>query len=314
MTLKDLRLYLHLCQSLHFGRTSDAFHISPSSLSRSIRRLEQEAGAVLFERDNRTVQLTRAGALFRDYAGETLTRWSALQHELHQREGQLQGRLSVFCSVTASYSFLHDLLDAFRSRYPAVEIHLHTGDSALAVQRVLQENDDLAIAARPDRLPRKLQFQVMGESPLVFIAPRNDCELSRQLQQARAAGQEYPWSRLPFIIPETGLARSRVDHWFREQGLRPEIYARISGNEAIVSMVSLGFGVGVAPLLVVENSPIRDKVEVLQARPELEPFSIGLCCLRRKLSSPLIRALWDLSRRQSAGGPEAAPQRAGRSV
>ena len=63
MDFDDLRLFLHLSRTLHFGRTSQECHISASALSRSIQRLEQSVGQQLFERDNRSVELTRAGAL-----------------------------------------------------------------------------------------------------------------------------------------------------------------------------------------------------------------------------------------------------------
>ncbi len=49
------------------------------------------------------------------------------------------------------------------------------------------------------------------------------------------------------------------------------------------------------PQLVVENSPIASKIEVLNVQTQLEPFTIGLVALRRKLNNPLIKAFWDLS-------------------
>jgi LysR family transcriptional regulator, positive regulator for ilvC len=293
--IKDLQLMLHLSKSLHFAKTSHDCHVSPSSLTRTIQKLEQELGVSLFERDNRTVHLTIAGAKFREYAAEALARWQQLQRDLREQSDTLQGNLSVFCSVTASYSFLHDLLNQFRLRYPLVEIHLHTGDSALAVQRVLNEENDIGVAARPDRLPEKLEFKAISQSPLVFIAPTVQCPLRDVIRQ-HDGGSELPWGAMPFISTETGLLRARVDKWFKGKGLQPDIYAQVSGNEAIVSMVSLGFGIAVVPLLVVENSPIGDKTEVLKVEPELEPFTIGLCALKRKLTNPLIKAFWDLAK------------------
>ena len=97
------------------------------------------------------------------------------------------------------------------------------------------------------------------------------------------------------ILSESGIARERVNRWFAEQGVRPNIYAQVGGNEAIVSMVSLGFGVGVVPQLVVENSPMQSKIEVLSVQPQLEPFTIGLCVLRRKMHNPRIQAFWNLA-------------------
>ena len=56
MDFAELRLFLHLSRSLHFGRTSSECHISASGLSRAIQRLERDLGHVLFERDNRSLR------------------------------------------------------------------------------------------------------------------------------------------------------------------------------------------------------------------------------------------------------------------
>ena len=295
MDTRDLQIFLQLSKSLHFARTSADAYISPSSLSRLVKRLEDETGARLFDRDNRTVKLTAAGELLQDYAQTSLRSWEDLCRRVQQQTNLLSGRLSVFCSVTASYYFLQELLDRFRASYPQVELQLHTGDSAIAVQRVQQEQEDLGIAARPDKLPAKLQFKGIGRSPLVFIAPTMACHLRERLLELRREAGGQAWTQLPMILSETGLARSRVNQWFRERDIKPEIYAQVTGNEAIVSMVSLGFGIGVVPRLVVESSPVRNKVEILSVSPGLEPFTIGLCVLKRKLSNPLIRAFWELA-------------------
>lgn len=305
MEIRELQLYLHLCKSLHFGKTSRELHVSPSRLTRVVQKLEHEVGQSLFDRDNRTVTLTAAGVRFREYATQALDNWSALKRELQQQSDQLSGKLSIFCSVTASYSFLHELLDQFRARYPAVEIQLRTGDTAATIQRILDEEEDVGIAARPDTLPDKLCFRAIRQSPLVFIAPLASSPLRDMLDESLRTEIGLPWEHIPLVLSESGLARTRVNLWFRERQIRPNIYAQVSGNEAIVSMVSLGFGVGVVPLLVVENSPLGGKVEILKVEPQLAPFSIGLCTLRRKLHSPLIKAFWDLS--QEHMGREVEP-------
>ena len=100
------------------------------------------------------------------------------------------------------------------------------------------------------------------------------------------------WAAAPMILPESGLARQRVDRWFREIGVPPRVYAQVAGNEAIVSMVSLGFGIGVVPQIVLDNSPLAGEVVILQVRPALAPYEVGLFTLEKKLRSPLIQAFW----------------------
>ena len=74
--------------------------------------------------------------------------------------------------------------------------------------------------------------------------------------------------------------------------MQANIYAQVAGNEAIVSMVSLGFGVGVVPQIVLDNSPLAQTVQVINVQPALEAYEVGLFTLEKKLSSPLINAFW----------------------
>src|SRR5699024_12676197 len=76
------------------------------------------------------------------------------------------------------------------------------------------------------------------------------------------------------FFPYTPLFRS----------IRPKVYAQVRGNEAIVSMVSLGFGIGVAPQIVLENSPLNQRIKVLPISPALAPYDIGLFALKERLS------------------------------
>ena len=85
-----------------------------------------------------------------------------------------------------------------------------------------------------------------------------------------------------------------MDEWFRQRDIAPRIYAQVTGNEAIVSMVSLGFGIGVVPKIVLDNSPLKDRIRVLDVKPELEPYDIGLFTLKKNLKNPLVDAFWSL--------------------
>lgn len=291
MDMRDLRYFLHLSNSLHFARSSRELHISPSGLTRSIQRLEQELNVELFERDNRTVTLTKAGSLLREYAIKTLESLSRLRSSIQEQSTDLRGQLSLFCSVTASYSFLHDLLDRFRKSYPHIELQLHTGDSAEALVRVSNEMDDVVIAALPPRLSDKLVFLPLARSSLVCIGPASDCPV-QQLIKGIDSESDIDWKGLPVLMPETGLTRTRVVDWFSRRGISPLIYAQVRGHEAMVSMASLGCGIAIVPKLVLDNSPMRDKLLILPVMTELEPFIIGLCAIKRKMSDPLIAAFW----------------------
>lgn len=289
MDTRALKQFVTLADALHFGRASDACHVSPSALSRSIRQLETEVGATLFERDNRSVALTRAGELFLGFARDSLTQWDVIRNELMEQAGELRGEVSMYCSVTASYSFLFDLLSEFRREHPRIEIKLHTGDPEEAMRRVLAGEEDIAIGARAGRLPLGLAFKPIATTPLVFIVAAGHPDYA-DLSDGKTRATR--WASTPMILSETGLARQRVDAWFQALKVQPEIYAQVAGNEAIVSMVSLGFGVGVVPKIVLDNSPLAAKVRVLDVEPRLAAYDVGLFAQEKKLKSPLVAAFW----------------------
>ena len=81
MDLRDLKMFLHLAESRHFGRSARAMHVSPSTLSRQIQRLEEDLGQPLFVRDNRTVTLTEAGEELRVFAQQTLLQYQQLRQQ-----------------------------------------------------------------------------------------------------------------------------------------------------------------------------------------------------------------------------------------
>ena len=149
MDIRDIKLFKHLSTSLHFGKTSQACNISPSGLTRTIQRMENEVGKQLFNRNKRTVSLTTAGKLFSDYADSVLQLWNKLQSDLTQN-GILQGKLTLYCSVTAILSILPAILERFRDAHPQIHINLQTGDAAMAINRLERGEADISIAALPD--------------------------------------------------------------------------------------------------------------------------------------------------------------------
>ncbi|WP_192459309.1 HTH-type transcriptional activator IlvY [Musicola keenii] len=295
MDLRDLKLFLHLAESCHFGRTAKAMHISPSTLSRQIQRLEEDLGQTLFRRDNRTVSLTDAGEQVKLFAQQTLLHYQQLRLQLQQQGASLSGELRLFCSVTAAYSHLPPILDRFRAQHPLVEIKLTTGDAADAVDKVQSNDADLGIAGHPEILPGSVDFMPIGEIPLALIIPALRCPVQTQALHANP-----DWSQIPFILPEHGPVRKRVDVWFRRQHItNPPIYATVSGHEAMVSMVALGCGIALIPDVVLENSPepVRNRVSVMEEQV-MEPLELGVCVQKKRLGEPLIAAFWETLQEQ----------------
>ena len=285
MDLKELKAFLHLCQSKHFATTADAMFLSPSTLSRMIQRLEQEIGESLFIRDNRKVQLTEAGIKTRAFAANTISGWQSLQQSLQQKSKQLTGVLRIFCTVTAAYEFLPKLIEQFSAQHPHVELKIITGDAAQALEAIDADRVDIAIAALKDGQSSRYFFQSLQEVPLKIIGPNDNSEVSLMCQKPN-----INWSKLPIVMPESGPIRFKFERWLKAMNIKPTIYSSVSGHEALVSMVALGCGVSIAPQLVIDASPVKNKVIEITTHIKPEPFDLGVCCLKDKKHEAIVAA------------------------
>jgi LysR family positive regulator for ilvC len=287
MDQHELRLFLHLARSLHFGRTSRELHVSPSALSRTIQRMEEEVGRPLFTRDRRSVELAPAGVLLEEYAAETLSRFEALVERAAGAEERLTGTISVFASVTACQSFLPGVLTSFRKRHPDIHIRLETGYATDALGMLARGAVDVAVAALPERTPAGLVSRTILVTPLVFVAPTADSEVSRL-----TAERPIPWARVPLVLPSAGQGRTAAERYFRKRRIKPLVYGEVPGNEAILSLVSLGCGVGVVPRVVLDKSPLRAAARELPG-DTLGDLAVGVCAERRKTKVAVVKAFWD---------------------
>ncbi len=286
MDIQALETFIKTAEQLHFGRASRACNLSPSALTRTIQRLEEEVGQPLFLRDNRSVALTEAGTQLLGYARGALQEWQHFRETLSKQDERVTGAISVYASITAVYSLLPHLLEAYRAAFPNVHLALRTGAAERAIEQLMSGEIDLAVAALPDRKPAQLEFMPLAETPLLFIAPTApDFPLEKRLDL----------STVPLVVPQSGVARKRLDAWLRHHHVAADISTEVSGNEALIAMVRLGAGVGIVPRLALERSPFRDEVEVIRSAPKLDPYVVGLCSSKRNLKRPAVKAMWQLA-------------------
>ncbi len=292
MDIRELEVFIAVAEQLHFGRASQVCNLSPSALTRTIQRLEEQLGQTLFLRDNRTVQLSASGKRFYAYARQAVQNYADFQAALNGSQ-PVSGALSLYASITAVYSILPDLLESFRKTYPDVHLDLKTGAAEKAVAQVEAGEIDIAVAALPDRRSAGIVFLPIMTTPLVFIATRAQAEdLHRQ--------DSFNLQQLPLVLPESGLSRRRLEQWLKKNRVIPNISAEVSGNEAIIPMVHLGGGIGIVPRLVLERSPFREEVVVLDQAPALDPYVVGLCSSKRNLQKSAVQAFWELAELNSA--------------
>ena len=182
MDLRALQVFATVAKSLNFTRAAEELHMSVSAVSRTIARLEEELGSPLFDRDRRGMKPTPAAEELTRVASRMQNDWRDLQRSL-SAGAALSGELRVFCSVTATHRLLSPLLAAYRDACPAVDVRLITGDQADGVTRVMADEADVAVVARPASLSSSLSYLHITDSPLRICLPAKPCPLRDRIDR-----------------------------------------------------------------------------------------------------------------------------------
>ena len=124
MELRQIRSFLSIAETLHFGRTAELIHLSQPALSLQIRALEEEIGVRLFERNRRKTALTAAGGAFREDAAAAVSHLDqAIRRARLAANGKL-GLLRVGFISTAGNEIVPNIVRQFRDSNPDVEFSL----------------------------------------------------------------------------------------------------------------------------------------------------------------------------------------------
>src|SRR5712692_5421722 len=122
--LRQIRSFLSIAETLHFGRTAELIHISQPALSLQIRALEEEVGVRLFERDRRKTTLTAAGVAFRNDAATALSQLDqAIRKARLAANGKL-GLLRIGFISTVGSEIVPNIIRRFRESNAEVEFSL----------------------------------------------------------------------------------------------------------------------------------------------------------------------------------------------
>ena len=158
--LRRLTYFAVLAEELHFGRAAARLGIAQPPLSQQIRVFEGEVGARLFDRTNRQVTLTPAGAALLSEARKLLAQADrALVVVARAQRGEM-GELRIGFTGSAAFgAVVPRLIGAYRRQAPEVHLHLREMTTQQQLAAMLDGTLDIAFVRSPERpvLPPTLQ-------------------------------------------------------------------------------------------------------------------------------------------------------------
>jgi DNA-binding transcriptional LysR family regulator len=251
MDQRQLKHFVAVAESLHFGKAALRLGMTQPPLSQSIRALEAEIGSPLFVRTNRSVALTPLGEAWLGPVRAALDGVAALAPLAQRIRSGNAGRLEVSFVSTADYSILPALVQRFRYLYPAVELLLTEATSDVQISTLLEDKGNVGIIIRPGpaALPKGLCYRRLVSESLIAAVPETWIKQGRIIPvKDRLPSDALPSS--PLVVFPRRAAPSFYDlvmDYYAARGGDVHIIQHAIQMQTIISLVSAGIGIALVP-------------------------------------------------------------------
>jgi LysR family cyn operon transcriptional activator len=222
MELRHLRYFSALAECEHVTRAAEKLFVSQSTLSHTIKQLEEELGMELFDRVGKRVALNKDGSQFLNTVERTLRELDNGIVNLRQSTNDLAGELNVGTIHTFNIRLTPHCIATFLTRSPTVKVRVIELPAQDAEARLLAGEFDVCIAY-PPKDPQLFWYETLFNEEMVLAVPLDHPFASRR----RIRMVEL--HRQPVILPPPGYgSRHLLDSCFRSVNIEPVVVAEVN--------------------------------------------------------------------------------------
>jgi DNA-binding transcriptional LysR family regulator len=241
--IRQMRYFVALAETLHFGRAAERLHISQPPLTRQMAALERELGVRLLARNSRRAELTSAGRRFLEDARLALATFDqACRNAQLAERGQL-GSLSIGFMMHAAHTVLPRLAKRFIEAHPQVRVELREMIPDLLPDAVLTGRFEAAVSFDPGPL-RGLTARRIYEEPLCLAMHVGHRLAERTVVDASDLDGEPLIATPPDVAP---TLRDAIVRFCRAGGVAPTFRLEAQLQQTIVSLVAENLGLALVP-------------------------------------------------------------------
>ena len=251
MNLRDLGYIIAVAETRHFGRAAERCFVSQPTLSGQIKKLEEELGVAIFERTNRSVEITSVGHDIVAHARQMMEQADAIEQLAIAHKDPLAGPLRIGAIPTLSPYLMPLILKPMMQRLPQSRLVLSEEMTNILLARLRRHEIDAALLATPVE-DGDLEVLPLFKEPFWVAYPRNH----RFYEKEKIVLRDLHNDNLLLLAEGHCLADQAMDvcH-IKERQTRGELAdLRASSLETLIQLVAAGYGITLIPALAMRGS------------------------------------------------------------
>jgi DNA-binding transcriptional LysR family regulator len=250
MELRQLKYFVAVAEELHFRRAAERLYVAQPAVSEQIRKLEAELGVRLFDRTNRRVAITEAGAALLEEGRRVLAQADTAQLAARNARDRAGARLRIGYLPDSLPASIPRTLQHLAGTAPRVDVSMETGPAVRLIQEVRDRQLDAVVAGLP-AATSGLQVTSLGHQSMVAAIAASD---TRAVAPALSLARLAP-ARL-VVMPRVAnpAFHDAVMSLCRDAAVAPALFEVSEPRvESVLLAVAAGAGPAVLPAAVTDR-------------------------------------------------------------
>lgn len=249
MHFKNYEYFLMIAEEGSISKAAERLYMTQSSLSKYLKRLEENLGVELFSRESHPLALTEAGVIYKRYVEEIRGMERQLRLDFAEFQEGLFGHVTLALTEWRSSVVIPALFPYFRKKHPHITMSIREG-SHQQMQFWLEHGQaDFALMHHPNDF-QNLEMEFLAQENVLMAVNQRD-PLLRKLPYEPRPGEVYHLNKdefllfrdAPFIIGVEGQnIREIVLNFFSSLNIVPNVILEVKGDQTKQNLVKASIG------------------------------------------------------------------------
>lgn len=254
LNLNLYRVFYVVAKTKSFSESSKVLHISQPAISKHVQNLEYELNTILFNRNNRGIELTPEAKTLLRYVEKAYNFLMLGEKQLQETKELTQGKVSIGITSSLGVYYLKDKIELFMKHHPNIIIKMASNNNKALLNLLTQHTLDLLIIAGEEATKDLKCIKLTNDEYCFAYNPSSLTVDAKTLEDV---------TNYPLLLPvKTSNARKKIEEVFYKKTINANPIMELETTEMMLSYTIDGCGIGYLPRKVALNQPNLQIIEL----------------------------------------------------
>lgn len=269
--LAQYKIFYEVAKTGNISKAAKELYISQPAISKSISKLEDSLGTVLFTRNSRGVQLTNEGQVLFEYTKSAFDALNKGEQELKRIKNFHMGHIRIGVSNTLCRFVMVRYLKAFIEEYPHIKISIESQSTTHTLSMLDQQKIDIGLVAEP-KLNKNLTFFPVMEIEDIFVAAPS---YLANLKLREGADADVFHVGNIMLLDRNNITRHYIEDYMNINHIQANNLLEVTTMDLLVEFSRIGLGIGCVIKEFVKEDLENGKLVQLELDNPIHKRSIG---------------------------------------